>query len=203
MESTVECIGLGQVRANCFDLDNLKQLISLRLRKTNSNWDFTEMPAITWLSLWGGYFASNPSQLWYKFPNSREVEIVHSKIDVLPSLAHMESLKFLRFHYCAKLSDIDVLGNNWRTLTHLTIQNCPSLYDLDRLGTLENLTHLEMHRCGAIKDFNFAKNLNKLRWLIIQSNTFAEDGDLAWLASKADGKFNISLQNKRHYNYVF
>ncbi|WP_107897948.1 leucine-rich repeat domain-containing protein, partial [Lysinibacillus mangiferihumi] len=158
---------------NMFDCVNLKRLVIHHYKKKNTD-EFTKLKKLKILEIW-----SSPIQ----------------NIDGLMDLKEIERLEL---RYLSKLESIDGIKNN-TSIKELWIQNCKKVKDWEVLGTLSNLKVLTIEACGNIPSLEFLNKLESLESIRFVSNTFIEDGKLAWLIEKESMKyFNTPIED--HYD---
>ncbi|MBO4770740.1 MAG: hypothetical protein J5563_08175 [Clostridia bacterium] len=104
------------------------------------------------------------------------------------------SLKCLLVFYSRYLTNISHIVSVNKSLTALSIENCPNIEDLSVIGELENLEFLKLLGGRKIKSFGFLKKCKNLKTFVTDYKS--EDGDMAFIKNLS----NAYLPCCRHYN---
>ena len=200
---TLECLGEGRALERltlerCQSLKNLRQLQHLtNLRKlvisgcdeVTSLGFLLSCPQIEELN-YSGKTAPEPAIFadcaWLKRLALHEISI--GRIDELPALTHLKSLRIHRFDSLQSLKGLNVafpilekLQLDWcdaltslegvqghRSLQELDVYGCDGLLTLDGLGDVPNLSGIDLRRCDKLHDLKGLRDCSELRSLSVR-----------------------------------
>lgn len=128
--------------------------------------------------------------------NLTRLDITKGDIANLDFIKGLNKLEKLELYYLRKLSCISGLEKVSNSIKDLSFVSCKNIKSLVPLKKLVNLKRLELTKV-RIEDLEFLKGINKLEKLLILE-TSIDSVDL----SPATNIPWISIDNKKHYNYI-
>ena len=134
------------------------------------------------------------------FAHLRDLTLVQGLLSALNGIQKFTKLQRLSLLLQTSLADFSAL-RECRTLTHLRIDTCKKLSNLDDLSGLTNLVSLRIDNVGGIKSLHPLAKLTSLRELYFVESTNVADGDTAFLKGMHIEKFGF--MNRRHYNFNY
>lgn len=172
------------------DLSNFKYLKHLRCTtKTNTNIN----SAITLESLVLSPFLKRKDNI-EELKNLEILVLSQSDFENLGFISKMNILEILEVQYFPKLTDISALQNN-ESIEYLQFYSCKKLTELEVLKSMKKLKRLHIENM-VIPDIDFVKDIKNLNFLSLMG-TNVLSGDI----SPAKDIDFVSIDNRRHYNY--
>lgn len=92
-----------------------------------------------------------------------QLSLTQCKVQSLQGIEKETNLKRVSLSYLRNLKDISALQSTAKTLSELTIENCPKIIDFSVLNSLSNLEHLALDGKNTLPSLSFLKSMPKLQ----------------------------------------
>ncbi len=177
------------------DYSRLSNLETLQAVGPRGHKNIRMLKAVKSLSLAEGLPAGDSLEDLLPYGSLEELTICQAPIRSLSGLHHAVGLKHLGLICNRRLEDISQLSGVAGSLQSLTVDTCGKIKDFSVLSCLEKLDTLVLQGSNALPNLDFLKRMPNLQSFVCKMNVL--NGDLSLCLSIP----NVSIQNRKHYNY--
>lgn len=177
------------------DYSRLSNLETLQAVGPRGHKNIRMLKAVKSLSLAEGLPAGDSLEDLLPYGSLEELTICQAPIRSLSGLHHAVGLKHLGLICNRRLEDISQLSGVAGSLQSLTMDTCGKIKDFSVLSCLEKLDTLVLQGSNALPNLDFLKRMPNLQSFVCKMNVL--NGDLSLCLSIP----NVSIQNRKHYNY--
>lgn len=177
------------------DYSRLSNLETLQAVGPRGHKNIRMLKAVKSLSLAEGLPAGDSLEDVLPYGSLEELTICQAPIRSLSGLHHAVGLKHLGLICNRRLEDISQLSGVAGSLQSLTVDTCGKIKDFSVLSCLEKLDTLVLQGSNALPNLDFLKRMPNLQSFVCKMNVL--NGDLSLCLSIP----NVSIQNRKHYNY--
>ena len=180
---------------NKLDYSKINGLEAIGVQVTSGMKNFEKIPTLKRLDV--SDFRGKNRDLTDLFCSEKleKLDMISCGIKSLKGLSQSKKIEDVSFAYCRSLEDIGALAEVKSTLKHLNIDRCGKIKDFSVLEELENLEVLYLEGNNSIPNLKFLDKLKNLQVFGFDVNV--EDGDLSPCLRLPNV---ICYQGRRHYN---